>query len=49
MKTKTKKTFTLSKKWKQLEKINSIKEKQLNKQNQILKESKYFDDWLLIF
>jgi len=49
MKTKTKKTFTLSKKWKQLEKLNNLKDKQLNIQNQILKESKYFDDWLLIF
>ena len=48
-KTKTKKTFTLSKKWEQLEKLNSIKEKQLKEQNILLKESKYFDDWFLIF
>lgn len=49
MKTKSKKTFTLSKRWKQLEKLNSIKEKQLKKQNLLLKESKYFNDWFLIF
>ena len=49
MKTNKKKTFTLSKKWKQLEKLNDLQNKQLNKQNQTLKESKYFDDWFIIF
>lgn len=49
MKTKIKKTFTLSKKWKQLEKINNLQDKQLKKQNLLLKESKFFDDWLLIY
>lgn len=49
MKPKTKKDFTLSKKWKQLEKLNRLQDKQLKKQNIYIKESKYFDDWFLIF
>lgn len=48
MKTKTK-TFTLSKQWKQLEKINNIQNKQLKKQNLLLKESKYYNDWFILF